>query len=70
MQALPVGAAKHRLQLFPKVLGVSGRQVGVESLAGLPDFKDREVIRVPLLPEYFETDDARILAAVGFKFAD
>lgn len=45
-----------------------GRGVRLEGLTALPDFKDREVIRVAFLLERFEADDSRVLPAVRYKF--
>src|SRR5579872_574522 len=70
VKALAERAAQQGLQLFAKVPAVGRGQMSFERLPRLPDFVDREVIRVPVLLKNFEADDAGILAAVGGKLAD
>ena len=41
-----------------------------KGLARLPNFVDCEVVRVTILLKNLEAEDARVLAAVGRKFAD
>src|SRR5579871_5166725 len=70
MQAFAEGAAEQGLQLFAEVPGVWGREVGLEGLTGLPDLIDGEMVRVAVLLENLEADDAGVFAAIGFKFVE
>jgi hypothetical protein len=65
VQALVKGAAEHGLQLLTKNFSVLGSFVRFKRFEIFPDFHQCEMIVPVVVLEQLETDDARIVPAIG-----